>query len=147
MTGTVKMDMFISGHCASLKLLGCIAVVAWCGLLLQMEWCGCLRVCWSVGDDCVPCKNVWTDRDVIGLGTCRPFSNYVLDTAQTLSREEALLRRHAQWSMYSQWLTMIGFRMIHADDRWTLVLSASGPLTAWTKAAEKEPRRFILKSA
>ena len=96
MIKTVKMDLFIPGHCTSLKLLGCIAVVAWCGLLLQTEWCGCLGVCWWWL--CALQKRL----NCHWVGKCRPFGNYVLDTAQILSREEELLRRHAQWSMTHQ---------------------------------------------
>jgi len=43
----------------SLLLLGCIAAIARCGLLLQ-TW-----VAWSICHDREPCKNGWTNRDAV----------------------------------------------------------------------------------
>jgi len=53
-----------------------ITLIAWeCGLLLQMEWCGLLSFCVSVGDEWEPGKNVRTNHDAAWMWTREGLRN------------------------------------------------------------------------
>lgn len=71
-----------------------ITCIAWeCGLLLQMEWCGLLSFCVSVGDEWEPGKNVRTNHDAAWMWTRGGLRNIFLwGTGSAPPQEGTLLR-------------------------------------------------------
>jgi len=75
-----------------------------------------------------PLNTTWSGSTQVFVPNGISIGSAVFCTAQVCTVKQTDRQTdHATVTIRS---SMIGFRMIHADDHWTLVLSASGPLTA-----------------